>query len=619
MTGKQDIRRSQFIFTYGPGSLLESRKACSIMPSMGRGLHSNLTVAKELLSNEIEDARLGDALRLLLNKTNNVRLLKIPSKDECKSLKEYERIYMTWAFPSWHICNGRDRPGVHNYSIIFDAYLNKSKCPKCGTNKGLYQSRYVMICLNGHLDDVNWHQVLHESGECNPKYYIWEPGGSTLKDIRITCPDCGATKTMAEIYSTDFPCSGRSPENEIQSLSKSPSGLNFSEPYQAGGCDAEMRVIQRQANSIRIAQTQVLLTIPEYDKPFITTIAKLGKSDVVAEYISNWDSKKKGAMTYPNVREYVADNVDQLTETIKMDDENLTSVRRYLTRKKGTGGKGGVLKFLDYISEEFESLSKVPDQSPNFRMIKTPNVYDLPIEYGPVRLNAFKIERIRTVTAQFAYQRIPALKTSTDSSSRKPRDVDVSSRFLGGEPSWYPGFEGFGEAIFLVASDPKKLSSIIDAMVSSEEWKLPMTKELSDFRSSYWLEVMDNPIFVWWHTLSHCLIRALGSYSGYSSASLRERVYCNPTENEGGVLIYTTSPGQDASMGGLIETADNFNPILGEAIKQISNCSNDPLCSEIRKTSNRLNGSACYSCLFLSETSCEHRNMSLDRHMLLGD
>ena len=34
-----------------------------------------------------------------------------------------------------------------------------------------------------------------------------------------------------------------------------------------------------------------------------------------------------------------------------------------------------------------------------------------------------------------------------------------------------------------------------------------------------------HPLFVWWHTLSHSLIRAISNEAGYSSASIRERVY----------------------------------------------------------------------------------------------
>jgi hypothetical protein len=107
--------------------------------------------------------------------------------------------------------------------------------------------------------------------------------------------------------------------------------------------------------------------------------------------------------------------------------------------------------------------------------------------------------------------------------------------------------------------------------------------------------------------------------SGYSAASLRERVYINRDGSRGGLLIYTSSPGQDGSMGGLVETADEMAGIIDEASTSIELCSNDPLCSEVRKTPDRLNGAACHSCLLVSETSCEHMNTSIDRHIQMGD
>lgn len=134
-----------------------------------------------------------------------------------------------------------------------------------------------------------------------------------------------------------------------------------------------------------------------------------------------------------------------------------------------------------------------------------------------------------------------------------------------------------------------------------------------------WEDIPQQPLFVWLHTLSHAIVRRLALYSGYSSASLRERVYIDRNASNGGILIYTTSPGEDGSLGGLIGMVGNFNEVLKRALEDIHLCSNDPLCFEVRKDSERVNGAACYSCLFTSETSCEHRNMWLDRHMITGD
>ena len=177
---------------------------------------------------------------------------------------------------------------------------------------------------------------------------------------------------------------------------------------------------------------------------------------------------------------------------------------------------------------------------------------------------------------------------------------------------WYPVYEGIGEGIF-ITSDENPIE-YLNLNHNSDEWieKMPVYKDR-------WREdEVKNPVFVWWHSLSHALIMALSFFSGYSSASIRERVYLDPNGN-GGVFLYTTSAGEDCGMGGLVESSEKFELIMDEALKLVSLCSHDPLCSKIRISSNRVNGSACIYCLLVPETSCEHGNMWLDRHMLNGD
>lgn len=125
---------------------------------------------------------------------------------------------------------------------------------------------------------------------------------------------------------------------------------------------------------------------------------------------------------------------------------------------------------------------------------------------------------------------------------------------------------------------------------------------------------IDNPVFVWWHTLSHAIINSLSLYCGYNSNSLKERVYIHPN---GGILIYNTSPGEDCGMGGLSEVVNIFDVVLENALDNIISCSNDPLCIEENIEMGKVNGAACHNCLLISETSCEHRNMLLDRHFFI--
>ena len=73
-------------------------------------------------------------------------------------------------------------------------------------------------------------------------------------------------------------------------------------------------------------------------------------------------------------------------------------------------------------------------------------------------------------------------------------------------------------------------------------------------------------------------------------------------------------------LGGLTALVPYFDRMLEMAFDQLDTCSGDPLCLEAKFSHPRkVNGAACYGCAMNSETSCEHRNMWLDRHVLMGN
>ena len=81
--------------------------------------------------------------------------------------------------------------------------------------------------------------------------------------------------------------------------------------------------------------------------------------------------------------------------------------------------------------------------------------------------------------------------------------------------------------------------------------------------------------------------------------------------------MYATQPGTEGTLGGLIALVPYFQDIFNVTFEQLRTCSGDPLCKENKHKLGSYNGAACYGCLLLSETSCEHRNMWLDRNVLL--
>ena len=115
------------------------------------------------------------------------------------------------------------------------------------------------------------------------------------------------------------------------------------------------------------------------------------------------------------------------------------------------------------------------------------------------------------------------------------------------------------------------------------------------------------------HTFSHLLMKELEFKCGYPTASLSERLYYS--DEMCGVLIYTAD-GAEGSMGGLVWQGQPhlIEETILSALQRATDCSSDPMCWE---NSDGLNKAACFSCAMVSETSCEHGNMGLDRRALV--
>ncbi len=474
-----------------------------------------------------------------------------------------------------------------------------------------------MACTDGHMDEVDWNFAVHRNAKdkCKnpPKYFFWISNGSSLSDITIECPECSSKTTMQDIYRLDFRCTARLPEKEIPCNRKTGSPFITCPERNSDTCEKKMKVLQRQSSSLRYPETITFLTIPEYDEPVINVLRRTAVASAIEALFAGIDMN-----TDTNSFIYKLSGLTKISEEAKetiidfIKANGLTQLKS-LYEKLNDGNK----EFLDFIDEEYRSLSRgVPRSSDNFSISEPIHIKDAGKCIPP--LSVFSIDKLRTVTAQISYSRIPYTEAGTGSNNiSEPAKIPIG--FPTNNETWYPGFEGLGEGIFITLEDENFNLDNSSAKKWKEEEKSGNDKIMGN---PYWKNITKKPLFVWFHTLSHSLIRAISQYSGYSSASLRERIYIDTKSNKnGGILIYTTSPGEDGSMGGLVGMLKDghFKEIIDKAMENISFCSNDPLCIETRKTWDKVNGSCCYSCLLISETSCEHRNMSLDRHIILGD
>ena len=609
----QHIRRSQFVLTYGPGAIIESKNGPRIIPALNHGLGS--LFSQDIFQKfEITDSRLRIAIKNLTQKA--ARVFSLPSNASL-GRPETIGIYHTYVFPTWRICYGRKGGHPKNLPVLYKGI----KCPVCHRADDSSAVRFVAACVNGHLDEVNWDYAVHHDRNCDqscrPAYYYWKTGGSSLSDIVVECPQCGCRTDMGKIYSLDFECSGRLPEKESPAhRTGSPSITKPKRPFKKW-CGEKMKVLQRQSSSLRIPETVTLLTIPEYDNAVSNILQRTVVSSTINPILNSPLKPCEGGIDIEDLISWIRSSL-----TRKVSDESIKVIEKYI-QEEGIPAFCELFKclcnedrtFIDFIYEEFESLLAGPriTKTGNFIMRAARRItYDQ--NDITTSMDIYPIEMLKTITAQIGYRRMPYTKRGPVMGG-----IEIPKLISSGVPledsTWYPGFEGWGEGIFITFSEGNLPE--FSGSRAYEEWRrYPVTCNSPDI---LWGNLPQEPLFVWLHTLSHALIMTISLHSGYSSASLRERVYIDRDANNGGILIYTTSPGEDGSMGGLVGAVDVFEKILERAFDRIRLCSNDPLCAEVRKTPERINGAACHSCLLVSETSCEHRNMWLDRHIILRD
>jgi len=595
----QQIRRSQFVLVYGPGALIEGRNGSRIIPRANWGIKNFFSQCTKY---EISDKRMEFVIKSLVgNQDYNIGIYALPSNASLNK-PDFVTIYETLSFPLWKVCYNRKGHEDHNYPILYNSCIHK-KCPVCESERYSSQTRFVAVCGSGHLDDVPWDTLVHRGKKCNkgnPNHFFWKASGGSLSNIKIECPLCHSEISMQEAYKLSkyiIKCSSKYPENN-------PSSDGCNNLHEKVACQREVSIMQKQSSALHIPITYTLVSIPKYykgirlllqDSIIFSTIKVL--KNIGEKGIGNLEKALIGSGANGNsvkkIMSYVKENgIDKLLQEWEMiSNPNKT--------------------FLDFIHEEFGYLleGQRNESELDFSM-GPPSKYEFP-EKG-FKFDVYPVDKIKTVTVQRGYVRMPYVKDAEEDYNEDAvwigdRDPDPDIK-----KEWYPGFEGIGEGIFLTFQGgkiPEELRKGLEIHV--DKCIGPKMKQTNP-----WGNMPNSPLFLWFHTLSHALIREISLFAGYSLPSLRERVYTTGDAQNGGILIYTPSTSVDGGMGGLESLAEKFDDIIKGAIDKIRVCSNDPLCYSAKKEKTTYNGAACYACLMLPETSCEHRNRYLDRHII---
>jgi len=265
----------------------------------------------------------------------------------------------------------------------------------------------------------------------------------------------------------------------------------------------------------------------------------------------------------------------------------------------------------EILETEFPVLAKnTPIKSNN--LITNPHILDRNSNLRKYFKKIVQVERLREVRVFRGFQR---LEFGSDNTLVKPH-------FNTDGIKWVPASEVFGEGIFIEFDESKIhdwYNESYKIISEATNHQIKTAEEQGLLNNS---GIKPSSFFIMLHTFSHLLINQLSFDSGYSSTSLKERIYANEEKKRYGILIYTTDADAEGSMGGLVEmgSLNYIEEAIYKAVTKSNWCSSDPVCRELDKQGvGGLNAAACHACSLISETTCSYMNVLLNRLLISGD
>jgi hypothetical protein len=561
-----EVRPAQLVTTFGPGAILDA-------------VHDSVTVL-DINYWKNTGARINDS-----------RLARYLDVDYFLSPRvSYSNDLPVISFPNYHICLKDDCNRLFDINENFDLekYLKHGPTcpnPKCGWKA--YPARFIISCMDGHLDDFPWRWWVHNGESSCTRVMRFESTGNTssLGELLVKC-DCGVSRTMAGATQEEnfkgYKCTGRHPQRP--SIPKKNDGR-----YK--DCKCSVIPMQRGASNVYFPVIRSAISIPPWTNPI---------HDLVHEH-------------YTLIKEYKEDFGE--VGLLKIYDKYFKE--RYTRQAFDDALKNREEKINEYIELKEMEYAAITHHNES-RYNKSQEYFKASEEKVPNYLKNYfsriiKIERLREVMVLLGFMRIDSPEPEIDN---PPRIVNLKSDK---KDKWLPAVKIHGEGIFIELNKESIDSWSNDSIPINRLSKKYKSKYKEYIKTRGWSHAKDkDAVYVLLHTLSHVLIKELSMQCGYSSASIKERIYYS--EEMRGILLYTGSSDKEGSLGGLVEMGriEKFTTILVDALKNAITCTTDPKCMTQEPDDDTINGAACHSCAMISETSCETGNRLLDRSLLIS-
>ena len=503
-------------------------------------------------------------------------------------------------FPHWLYCPSCKR--------VYRVGNKEQVTPRCKNESCkhtlLVPERFIVVCPEGHVDDLPILEWVHGGKVSNPEGHVMKRktkgGSASLGDIEYECVTCGKSRSLKGI-------------TRPSALSDCGYFCNGSMPWldrRFSACAADpdkLAVVQRGGTNVWYSDVISSIYIPE------AVDAEL------AEFIQK---------NYEKLKKYSARGEEQLDEFI---EDSLIEKCRY---------SAGEIKaaFLDLDSEETTSDQTEGDyREAEYKTLK--HASESSKQKGTFEGKAIEASEYESDLINQTVESITLVSTLKETKAligftRLYPDANDEKKFrdrrdmLSAEKiDWTLGMQATGEGIFLAFR-----KDALQRWAASRAARKRFARLRRNFDRSNKERGRDpkelTPEYVFVHTLSHVLMLELTKECGYSTASVKERIYCDKFFDEDdrhedmlGLLIYTASDDSEGSLGGLVRAGrpGRFEKIFDNALSSACWCSSDPVCIESPgQGPGSCNLAACYSCALVPETSCETGNRFLDRALLVG-
>ncbi|NNH75581.1 DUF1998 domain-containing protein [Nocardia uniformis] len=501
------------------------------------------------------------------------------------------------------------------------------------------QVPFVAICARGHLDDFPFREWVHRSlrPSCGGTLRLESRGGGGLEGQVVICDTgnkpkgCGAERSLEGIMNSRW-------DNQVERTHLTDQLVSIQSPFYCKGarpwlaeldgiCGEPLRGALRGAGNVYFPKVESSIYLPRQVGAVSATMHELLNRADVRPILSILNRIFGAAVTAAQIR---ADLPLELFKPIS-DAELLAGYRDMF----GLGGStatalpdNGTAGDENDAEEGAETLTGNEEwRHPEFQLLRETPVDDLLTskETGVHRELSGFLDRVRQVETLTETRALRGFTRVRDESLKLTLGKNLLRRHqLSAEQDWLPAYVVKGEGIYLELNQQRLEAWEQRSEVVARAQKITENHgDVARLRGLPGRAV--SPRFVLLHTLGHLLINELVFACGYSSASLRERLYVSdtPKRRMAGLLIYTAAGDSEGTMGGLVRMArpESLWSVVANAISDAKWCSTDPVCMDAGEKGqgpDSCNLAACHGCALLPETSCEEFNRFLDRGVVVG-